>query len=253
VPNYICKLDKALYGLKQAPRVWYARLSVKLLQLGFKISKVDNSLSLFYFLDKEVTIYILVYVDDIIVTNSHPQAALLKKLGDEFTLKNLVDLYYFLSIEVNNGIMLSQDKNANDLRKRIGMTMCKPDSTPLATREKLYLQCGTPLGKNDATQYRSIVGALQYLTLTRPDLAFSINKVCQFLHAPTDAHWAVVKRILRYLKSCTRLGLKITNNSSLLVSGFSDVDWAGSLDDRSSTGGYVMFLGTNLVSWSART
>jgi hypothetical protein len=132
------------------------------------------------------------------------------------------------------------------------MSLCKPVSTPLATGEKLASHLGTPLGRNDATQYRSLVGALQYLTNTRPDLAFAVNKVCQYLHSPTDQHWAAVKMILGYLKGCTRLGLKITRKNSLLVSAFSDADWAGCLDDRWSTGGYAVFLGTNLVSWSER-
>jgi hypothetical protein len=75
-----------------------------------------------------------------------------------------------------------------------------------------------------------------------------VNKVCQFLHAPTDKHWAAVKRILRYLKACTKIDLKIVKNNSLLVSAFSDADWAGCLDDRRSTGGYAVFLGTKLIS-----
>ena len=108
------------------------------------------------------------------------------------------------------------------------------------------------MGPNDATNYRSIVGALQYLTLTRPDIAFSVNKVCQFLHAPTTIHWTAVKRILRYVKQCTGLGLKIHKSSSTLVSAFLDADWAGSIDDRRSTGGFAVFVGSNLVSWSAR-
>ena len=86
----------------------------------------------------------------------------------------------------------------------------------------------------------------------RPDISFSVNKVCQFLRAPTTVHWAAVKRILRYVKHTTKLGLKIGKTTSLMVSGFSDADWAGSLDDRRSTGGFAIFLGSNLVSWNAR-
>jgi hypothetical protein len=86
----------------------------------------------------------------------------------------------------------------------------------------------------------------------RPDISFAVNKVCQFLHASTMVHWAAVKRILRYLKSCTRVGLRIIKSRSLLVTGFSDAGWAGSLDDRRSTDAYAIFLDTNLVSWSAR-
>ena len=114
------------------------------------------------------------------------------------------------------------------------MTECKSVSTPLSTSEKLSLHEGSLLGQDDATRYRSIVGALQYLTLTRPDIAFSVNKVCQFLHAPTTVHWAAVKRILRYIKQCTRLGLNIHRSTSTLVSAFSDADWAGNVDDRKS-------------------
>jgi hypothetical protein len=128
------------------------------------------------------------------------------------------------------------------------MSMCKQVSTPLASGVKLATHIGMPLGPKDAKEYKSIVGALQYLTLTHPDLAFAVNKVCQFLHSPTDEHWAVVKRILRYLKGCTRNGLKIMKNNSFLLTAFSDADWAGCLDDRRSTGGYAVFLGTNLVS-----
>jgi hypothetical protein len=102
------------------------------------------------------------------------------------------------------------------------------------------------------TNFRSIVGGLQYLTLTRPDLAFAVNKVCQYMHAPTTTHIAAVKRILRYVRGTTDLGLRIVKSPSLLVSGFSDADWAGCLDDRRSTGGFAVFLGSNLVSWSAR-
>ncbi|WVZ96931.1 hypothetical protein U9M48_042510, partial [Paspalum notatum var. saurae] len=90
--------------------------------------------------------------------------------------------------------------------------------------------------------YRSVVGALQYLTLTRPNIAFPINKACQFLHAPTTVHWAAVKRILRYIKSCTNLGLKICKSSSMLVNGYSNADWAGCLDDKRSIGGFAIFL-----------
>lgn len=131
---------------------------------------------------------------------------------------------------------------------KVGMSKCKPVSTPLSTSEKLSLHQGSLLGPHDATQYRSIVGALQYLTLTRPDIAFPVNKVCQFLHAPTTEHWSAVKRILRYLKSCTKLGLKICKSISMLVSAYSDADWAGCVDDRRSTGGFAVFLGSNLIS-----
>jgi hypothetical protein len=115
------------------------------------------------------------------------------------------------------------------------MSNCKGVSTPLAAHEKFSIMAGSPLGQGDATNYRSVVGALQYLTLTRPDLAFPVNKVCQYLHSPTEEQWSAVKRILRYLKQSIRIGLKIHKSNSLLVSGFSDDNWVGCLDDRRST------------------
>jgi histone deacetylase 1/2 len=179
----------------------------------------------------------------------------LRKLHEEFALKDLGDLRYFLGIEVKkveNGIIMTQEKYATDLLKRVNMLSCKPMSTPLSTSEKLSAYVGDPLGPTDITRYRSIVGALQYLTLTRPDISFSVNKVCQYLHAPTTAHWSAVKRILRYLKNTSSIGLILRRSPSMLVSGFSDADWAGCLDDRSSTGGFAIFLGPNLVSWCAK-
>lgn len=108
------------------------------------------------------------------------------------------------------------------------------------------------MGPEDTTRYRSIVGALQYLTLTRPDISFVVNKVCQFLHSPTIIHWSVVKRILRYFKGTISSGLQIRKSPFLLVSAFADADWAGCPDDRRSKGGFTVFLGSNFVSWTAR-
>lgn len=93
---------------------------------------------------------------------------------------------------------------------------------------------------------------MQYLTLTRPDISYSVNKVCQFLHTPTKMHWTRVKMILRYLKQTMSFGLLIQKLVSSLISGFSDVDWVGWPDDRRSTGGYAIFQGSNLLSWSSR-
>jgi histone deacetylase 1/2 len=254
-PHYICKLDKALYGLKQAPRAWYSRLSSKLCELGFIPSKADTSL--FLFKNSGITMFLLIYVDDIIVTGSSDRAitTLLQELNKYFSIKDLGDLHYFLGIEVKkikNGLLLTQEKYATDILGRVGMHNCKSAPTTLYSSEQLSLTDGTPLGSEDSTQFMSIVGALQYLTLTRPDLAFSVNKVCQYLHAPTTEHWIVAKRILRYVKDTLKLGITFRKSSSTFLSVFSDADWAGCLDDRCSTGGFAIFVGPNLVSWSAR-
>ena len=198
-PNYICNLDKALYGLKQAPRAWFSRLSTKLHALGFLSSKADTSL--FLYQKSGITIFLLIYVDDIIVTSSSSEAisVLLDDLRKDYALKDLGDLHYFLGIDVrhtSSALGLTQEKYARDLIANVGLHNCKSAPTPLSLTDKLSLTEGDLLGPDDSTNYRSIVGALQYLTLTRPDISFSVNKVCQFLHAPTTAHWTSAKRIL---------------------------------------------------------
>jgi len=181
--------------------------------------------------------------------------ALLRDLERDFALKDLGDLHYFLGIEVKrsrDGLLLSQQRYATDVVQRAGMGKCKPINTPLATSEKLSAIDGVKLGPDDATRFRSVVGALQYLTLTRHDISFSVNKVCQILHQPTTMHWSAVKRILRYVQGTLNLGLKVRPSQSMMVSAFSDADWAGCPDDRRSTGGFAVFLGCNLVSWCAK-
>lgn len=164
MPHYVCKLDKALYGLKHAPRAWYARLSSKLIALGFKSPKADTSL--FYFNKGDVTVFVLVYVDDMIVASSTQEATigLLKNLQQDFALKDLCELHYFLGIEESksrDGVILTQDKYASNLLKKVNMSGCKPVSSPMSTSEKLSTHKGTFLGAKDATNYRSVVGAVE--------------------------------------------------------------------------------------------
>jgi hypothetical protein len=136
--------------------VWYSRFSAKLRDLGFMPSKEDTSL--FIYTRQQVTMFLLVYVDDIIVTSSCPTAvdALLKDLSTEFTLKDLVQLHYFLGIQVirdDVGVTLCQEKYAADLLEKVGMKNCNSVATPLSTSEKLSVQGGTQLGEQDSTQY----------------------------------------------------------------------------------------------------
>jgi histone deacetylase 1/2 len=159
--------------------------------LGFTPSKADTSL--FLFNKSGIIIFVLFYVDDIIVTSSsnYSISTLLRDWNKNFAIKDLGDLHFFLGIEVkkvNDKLLLTQEKYATDLLKKVRMEDCKSAPTPLSTSDQLSLTSGTPLGHDDCTQFRSIVGELQYLTLTRPDLAFSVNKVCQYLHAPTTEH-----------------------------------------------------------------
>ena len=217
-PQHLCRLVKALYRLKQAPRAWHTRLGSVLRTHCFVPSTADTSLFLLH--RPEVTIYLLVYVDDIIVVSSSPAATdrLVHGLRTEFAVKDLGPLHYFLGVEVthsSHGMCLGQHKYAGDLLRRAGMSSCNPSLTPMSSTENLSTLSGDLLDPESASEYRSIVGGLQYLTVTRPDLSFSVNKVCQFLHAPRSSHWSAVKRILRYVQHTLTLGLDIRSSASL--------------------------------------
>ncbi|XP_019190805.1 PREDICTED: uncharacterized protein LOC109185281 [Ipomoea nil] len=129
------------------------------------------------------------------------------------------------------------------------MADCKPLSTPASTTKPV-----TPSDEvyDNPTQYRRLAGALQYLTITRPDLSYAVNKLCQFMHAPTLEHWGLLKRVLRYVKGTLHYGLRFSRSSSSAIHAYSDSDWAGCPIDRKSTSGYAVFLSDNLVSWVSR-
>ncbi|XP_031499292.1 secreted RxLR effector protein 161-like [Nymphaea colorata] len=129
------------------------------------------------------------------------------------------------------------------------MEKCKDVVTPAVPNLPLSQHEGEKL--MDATLCRSIVGALQYVTLTRPDISFAINKACQFTHDSSDLHWGRVKRILRYLQGTSTYGLQIQKNQSMTLEAYADVDWAGCPDDRRSTSGFVTLLGGNIISWGS--
>ncbi|XP_023771989.1 uncharacterized mitochondrial protein AtMg00810-like [Lactuca sativa] len=251
-PDYVCKLNKAIYGLKQAPRAWFHRLSSFLVQHGFYCSRADPSL--FVFRRDSCIMYLLVYVDDLIVTGSDAVvvSSFISRLHAEFRIKDLGRLNYFLGLEATHhptGLFLSQAKYAHDIVTHAGLLNAKPMPTPLATNASLV--SGGPLYENP-THHRSLVGALQYLTITRPDISYAVNQVSQFLAAPTIAHFQAVKRLIRYVKGTLSFGLTFSRPPTIKLVGYSDADWARCLETRRSTYRYSIFLGDNLVSWSAK-
>ncbi|KAM2767079.1 hypothetical protein COP1_022920 [Malus domestica] len=174
------------------------------------------------------------------------------QLRTHFAMKDLGPLHYFLGMEVSrmpSAFYLTQSKYILELLQKTNMVDAKPISTPVPSGKRLSLYDGEPL--SDGSSFRSVVGALQYLLFTRPDIAYAVNQVCQFMHSPTTAHWAAVKRILRYLKGTHDHGL-LYKPSPLTLTAFADADYAGDPDNRRSTGGHCIFLGDNLISWSSK-
>ncbi|KAJ9540986.1 LOW QUALITY PROTEIN: hypothetical protein OSB04_027492 [Centaurea solstitialis] len=247
-PDHVCRLRKALYGLKQAPRAWYHRFAVYLYSLGFLSSKTDTSL--FTYHRGSDTIYLLLYVDDIILTASSPTliSMVISKLSSEFPMSDLGPLSFFLGIAASrsrSGLFLSQSAFAQEILARADMVSCNPCSTPADTRTKLAVD-GEPV--LDPTLYRSLAGALQYLTFTRPDIAYAVQQVCLFMHDPRLPHLNALKRILRVLY----LMVFIKASAVDRLVAYSDADWAGCPTTRRSTSGFCVYLGDNLVSWSSK-
>ncbi|XP_062114749.1 uncharacterized mitochondrial protein AtMg00810-like [Humulus lupulus] len=202
-----------------------------------------------------VIIFVLIYVDDIIVTGNNVAELndFIVRLNKHFSLKDLGALHYFLGIEAyrdETGLYLTQTKYIAEILDRYDMLNVKPCPTPMITGKTLSKTDGTML--SNPTMYRSAIGALQYLCHTRPDIAFAVNKLSQFLQTPTTSHWSGVKRVLRYLKGTLHYGLHISYCERLNLVGYSDADWGCCPDDRRSIAGYCVYLGDSLVSWSSK-
>uniref|UniRef100_A0A2N9IPP4 Integrase catalytic domain-containing protein n=1 Tax=Fagus sylvatica TaxID=28930 RepID=A0A2N9IPP4_FAGSY len=165
---------------------------------------------------------------------------------------DLGTLHYFLGIQVTRtpeNLLLTQTKYASDLLIKHHMVDSKPAKTPCSPNTRLSLHEGDIL--SDPHGYRSLVGALHYLTFTRPDISFAVHQVCQYMSTPTSTHLTAAKRILRYIKGTLHHGIAFTPGS-LSLSVYSDADWAGDPDDRRSTSGMLIYLGSNPITWSAK-
>ena len=252
LPHHVCKLHKSLYGLKQAPRAWFERFTSHLLTLCFVASIADPSL--FIFRHNGIVLYLLLYVDDIILTGNDSAAisTLITQLASNFELKDLGPLRYFLGLQIEyttSGLFVHQRKYLTDLLSRFHMMDCKAASTPFVSQHKPSGSSATSL--HDPTHFRSMVGALQYATFTRPDIQFAVNQVCQFMHSPSSNHLVAAKHILRYLKGSLDLGI-FFQLGPLHLTAFTDADRAGDPHDRRSTSGLTVFLGNNPITWLSK-
>jgi hypothetical protein len=251
--DLVYRLNQSLYSLKQAPRAWYNRFTSYLASLGFVEAKSDASL--FIYRRSDDTVYLLLYVDDIVLTAS--TADLLHRtivaLQREFAMKDLGPLHHFLGITAERrpqGLFLHQRQYTIDILERAGMSDCKPCSMPADTQAKLSEDDGPPVA--DATSYQSLTGTLQYLTFSRPDIAYTVQQVCLHMHTPREPHLTALKRILRYLRGSLDYGLLLRPSPTSELVVYTDADWAGCPDTRRSTSSYAVFLGANLVSWATK-
>ncbi|XP_076931549.1 T-complex protein 1 subunit beta-like [Bidens hawaiensis] len=154
-----------------------------------------------------------------------------------------------INVEKKNG-GLSQASYILDILSRANMTTCRPLASPVDTHSKLSANSGPTIA--DGSLYRSLAGALQYLTFTRPDISYAVQQVCLFMHDPRESHMAFLKRIPHYLKGTIEFGLHTHPSKSLHLTAYSDAGWGGCPDSRRSTSGYCVYFGDNLISWSSK-
>ncbi|GJU44907.1 ribonuclease H-like domain-containing protein, partial [Tanacetum coccineum] len=220
-------------------------------RVGFSTSRCDSSL--FIYRSGSDTAYLLIYVDDIVLTASTTLLQqIISSLHSEFDMTDMGALNYFLGIFVTRdsiGMFLSQKQYAIELLDRAHMLNCNPTRTPADMESNMGPE-GTPV--SEPTLYRSLAGGLQYLTFTRPDLSYDVQQICLYMHDPREPHLTALKHILRYIQGTLDFGLQLYASSGSYLIAYSDTDWTGCPATRRSTSGYCVFLGNNLLSWSSK-
>src|SRR5882762_8331607 len=176
-----------------------------------------------------------------------------KKLAEEFEMKYLGLMHYFLSLEVwqsSEEIFLNHGKYAVEILKRFNMLECKFMATPMDSNLKLLADDSLEL--LDVTHYRQIIGSLMYLTNTRPDICFSVNTLSQYLVQPRQVHLVAAKHVMRYLKGTIDFGLYYDGSNEYRLYGYIDANWTGSISDRKITLGGCYSLGSAMISWFSK-
>ncbi|GJW42871.1 putative ribonuclease H-like domain-containing protein [Tanacetum coccineum] len=252
-PDKVYKVEKALYGLHQAPRAWYETLSTYLLDNGFKRGQIDKTL--FIKRIKGDILLVQIYVDDIIFGSTRKEMCteFEKMMHKRFQMSSMGELTFFLGLQVaqkDDGIFISQDKYVDEILKKFDFSIVKTASTPTETSKPLLKD--TEAEDVDVHLYRSMIGSLMYLTASRPDIMFVVCAGARFQVTPKVSHLYAVKRIFRYLKGQSKLGLWYFKDLPFDLEAYTDSDYVGASLDRKSTTGGCQFLGRRLISWQCK-
>jgi len=249
----VYKLKIAFYGLKQASRAWYNKIEAYFVQNGFDRCLCEHTL---FTKSKEggKILIVSLYVDDLIYTGNDGSMCdeFRRSMMTNFDMSDLGKMRYFFGIELmqnSNGIFICHKKYTQEVLTRFGMENCNAIKNPIVL--------GTRLSKNDAgtkvdaTLFKQVVGSLMYLTATQSNLIYGVSLISRFMSSPTESHFAA-KRILRYLKGTTELGIYYKKGENTKIVAYSDSDFAGDIDDRRSTSGIVFLFGFGAVLWSSK-
>ena len=253
----VCKLNKSIYGLKQAAKNWYEELAKFLIQQNFKRSK--NDYCLFTKIDNKNKLFVLSWVDDLVIAGSNENdiEELKKTLEGKFKMDDRGKLEWFLGMQISqerDKITLDQEKYIENVIEKFGMQDSNPSKTPAENNLKL-VKAADNEQLVDEKLYRSLVGSLLYIAKqTRPDIVWIVNVLSRFMTKPTNTHWLAGKRVLRYLQATKSLKLIYPRDSDFKLQGESDADWSGDQDDRRSTTGYFFKLGSSggAISWQTK-
>ena len=260
--SHVCKLKRSLYGLKQSPRMWNHTIDEFMIKMSFSKCESDHCLYIKR-IDGDMVIVVL-YVDDLIIAsgNNSLLGSTKHALSERFEMTDLGELKYFLGMEigqdqVSGQVTMRQTKFLKSILSKFGMQDSKPVKTPQDTGLKLTKNmCEGGCLHEDTMKsvpYRSYVGGIMYLMVaTRPDLAAAVGILSQFAADPCPTHWQALKRVLRYLKATETHGLQFSSCGSAKLLGYSDADWAGDIESRRSTSGYVFMLNNGCVSWRSK-
>ena len=211
-------------------------------------------------------VIVLVYVDDLLITGNDHQLILETKtmLKDTFKIKDLGDLRYFLGIEFawnKDGIIMHQRKYCLELISDMGLSGSKPIRAPIELNQKLtsaefdlYFPQESKTDKllKDPSVYQKLVGRLLYLTITRPDTAFAVQNLSQYMHEPKTSHMEAAIRMIKYVKQSPGLGILMSSSSTNQMTAYCDADWASCANTRKSITGYLVTYGNSLISWKSK-
>jgi len=251
--NLMCKLHKSLYGLKQTPRAWNKKLDAFLKNIKFVRSDADFSVYVAQVGD--VKFFIVVYGNDLILVcdNKDKLLQVKEELSRKFEMKDLGDLHFFLGMEVEKDraqhlLYINQIGYLKEILKRFHMEDCKAIEVPLDPKTKLKKNENKDV-EMVKVPYQQVVGSLMYAMLcTRLDLAYPISVVSQHMANPSIEHWIAVKRIFRYLQGILQFKLRFGGLVPQGLVEYCDADWAGDLEDRRSTTGFVFIMGGGAIS-----
>ena len=262
-PHMVCKLNKSIYGLKQSARCWNVTLDSYLKRSGYVQNPADPCIycKTVNKCGKQCLIIIAVYVDDTILAANDMELLRAEKanLSNRFEMEDLGEIHYCLGMAIERDrnakvLMIHQKSYLKNVLKRFGMEDCKPISTPMDPNVKFEKLADDEKSTN-IQEYQAMIGSLTYASIaTRPDLSSAVGVLSQFMNKPGLQHVKGVKRVLRYIKGTLNYGIRFDKSSDadFKLYGFSDADWAGDVNTRKSTSGYICRIGGATISWKSK-